>query len=74
MVLTIWLDKVFDERKKVQEQFEKLRFYIDNFKPTSEMEPNERDKMTQFLNQAYECHLNLIEERPTVGLSNKKIF
>lgn len=68
MILTLWLDKVFDERKNVQEQFQKLRFYINNFKPMAEMEHNEREKMEVFLNQASQCHLDLTESKPTVPI------
>lgn len=74
MVLTLWLDKVFEERENVQKQFQKLRFYIDNFKPTAEMQHNDREKMLTFLNQAYECHLNLTETKPTVGIGNLGFF
>lgn len=56
-VLTLWMDKVLEERENVQETFASLRFYIDNFKPITEIKPEHLDKMQRFLNQAYECHL-----------------
>lgn len=62
-VLTLWMDKLLEERENVQETFEKLRFYIDNFKPITEIEPEHRDKMLRFLNQAYECHLKVKSDK-----------
>lgn len=59
MLLTVWLDKVFDERKNVEKEFGKLQFYIDKFKPIAEIEVKHREKMVRFLTQAYECHLNI---------------
>lgn len=56
-VLTLWMDKVIEERENVQEMFENLKFYIDNFKPVAQIDPEHRDKVLRFLNQAYECHL-----------------
>lgn len=53
------MDKVLEERENVQETFESLRFYIDNFKPITEIKPEHRDKMLKFLNHAYECHLKV---------------
>lgn len=49
------------ERKSVLEQFNKLKFYIENFKPLAEIDQNNREKMLQFLHQASECHLDLEE-------------
>lgn len=57
LVLTLWMDKVIEERENVQESFKSLRFYIDNFKAMAEIKPEHRDKMIKFLNHAYECHL-----------------
>lgn len=51
------MDKVIEERENVVEMFENLKFYIDNFKPVAQIDPEHRDKVLQFLNQAYECHL-----------------
>lgn len=51
------MDKVIEERANVQEMFENLKFYIDNFKPVAEIDEKHRDKVVRFLNQAYECHL-----------------
>lgn len=56
-VLTLWMDKVIEERENVQNMFESLRFYVEHFKPVSEIKHEHRDKMVKFLNQAYECHL-----------------
>lgn len=50
---------MFEERENVQKEFEKLQFYIDNFKPIAEIDSANRDKMQKFLTDAYECHLNL---------------
>lgn len=61
-VLTLWMDKVLEERENVQETFDSLRFYIDNFKPITEIKPEHRDKMLRFLNQAYECHLKVKDD------------
>lgn len=57
------MDKVIEERENVQRIFEKLRFYIDNFKPINEIKLEHRDKMLRFLNRAYECHLKVKTER-----------
>lgn len=57
LALTIWMDKVIEERENVRKMFDDLQFYIDNFKPISQIEAKHRDKMVKFLNQAYECHL-----------------
>lgn len=62
-MLTLWMDKVLEERENVQETFESLRFYIDNFKPITEIKPEHRDKMLRFLNQAYECHLKVKSDK-----------
>lgn len=62
-VLTLWMDKVLEERENVQEIFESLRFYIDNFKPITEIKPEHRDKMLRFLNHAYECHLKVKSDK-----------
>lgn len=62
-MLTLWMDKVIEERENVQRIFEKLQFYVDNFKPITEIKPEHRDKMQRFLNQAYECHLKVKNER-----------
>lgn len=62
-VLTLWMDKVLEERENVQQTFESLRFYIDNFKPITEIKPEHRDKMLRFLNQAYECHLKVKSDK-----------
>lgn len=56
-VLTLWMDRVIEERENVLEMFGNLRFYIDNFKPVTQIDPKHRDKVLKFLNQAYECHL-----------------
>lgn len=56
-VLTLWMDRVIEERENVRTMFENLRFYIDKFKPISQIDPDHRDKVHKFLNQAYECHL-----------------
>lgn len=53
------MDKVLEERENVQETFENLQFYIENFKPITEIEPEHRDKMQKFLDRAYECHLKV---------------
>lgn len=57
------MDKVIEERENVQRIFEKLRFYVDNFKPIDEIEPEHRDKMVRFVNQAYSCHLKKKTEK-----------
>lgn len=69
LLLTLWLDKVFDERKNVLEQFNKLKFYIANFKPLAEIDEGDRDKMLTFLHQASECHLDLEEFKVQVFYS-----
>lgn len=53
------MDKVIEERENVQKMFESLQFYIDNFKPMTEIKHEHRDRMLKFLNQAYECHLKV---------------
>lgn len=53
------MDKILEERENLQKTFEQFQFYIDNFKPISQIDPKHREKMQKFLNQAYECHLNL---------------
>lgn len=58
-VLTLWMDKLLEERDNVLETFQSLRFYIDNFKPVTEIKEEHREKMQKFLNQAYECHLKV---------------
>lgn len=63
LVLTLWMDKILEERENLQETFEKFQFYIDHFKPTAQIEPEYQEKMLTFLNRAYECHLNL-DEKP----------
>lgn len=56
-VLTMWIDRLIEERENVQKMFANLRFYIDNFKPITQIDPKHRGKVLTFLNQAYECHL-----------------
>lgn len=53
------MDKVIEERENVQNVFKDLRFYIDNFKPITQIDVEHRGKMIEFLNQAYECHLKV---------------
>lgn len=55
-----------NERKKVLQYFNKLKFYIDNFKPLAEIDDSDRDKMLAFLHQASECHLDLEESEDRV--------
>lgn len=57
LALTIWMDKVIEERENVHKMFDDLRFYIDNFMPITQIKAEHRDKMVNFLDQAYECHL-----------------
>lgn len=59
LILTIWMDKVLEERENVQKTFNDLRIYIDNFKPITQIKAENRDKMLKFLHQAYECHLKV---------------
>ncbi|XP_055320162.1 E3 ubiquitin-protein ligase SHPRH [Sitodiplosis mosellana] len=74
-VLTLWMDRVIEERKNVQKIFGNLRFYINNFKPITQIDPQHRGKVLKFLNQAYECHLknkNKQEEEEEQGPRRKK--
>lgn len=65
MVLTLWMDKVIEERENVQKQFTELRSFIDNFKPLAEIEHKAREKLLNFLNHAYDCHLHTLHENRT---------
>lgn len=67
--LTVWIDTVINERKRVLQYFNKLKFYIDNFKPLAEIDDSDRDKMQAFLHQASECHLDLEESEDRVFYS-----
>lgn len=57
LVLTLWMDKVIEERENVQQVFKELQFFIDNFKPITEIDASHRQRVQSFLNSAYECHL-----------------
>lgn len=59
MVLTLWMDKILEERENLQKTFENFQFYIDHFKPVAQIAPKHQEKVLSFLNRAYECHLDL---------------
>lgn len=56
------MDKVIEERESVVEMFKNLEFYIENFKPVSQIKPEHRDKVVKFLDSAYECHLKTAQK------------
>lgn len=65
-VLTLWMDRVLEERENVKKMFSNLRFYINNFKPIIQIDPEHRDKVLKFLHQAYECHLKKKDKQEEV--------
>lgn len=66
LVMTLWMDRVLEERENVKKMFDNLRFYIDNFKPITQIDPKHRDKVQKFLYQAYECHLKDMDKQQQV--------
>lgn len=57
-VLSIWLDKLNDERKNVYLLFEKLNYFINNLKPLSLLDDETSDRIQKLIKTAFECHLD----------------
>lgn len=60
VLLTTWLDKVVKQHNGIRATFDKLRLYIEHFKPIAEVDEQMRKKLTTFLDHTYSCHLYAI--------------
>lgn len=57
-VVGTWLDKVDEERKKVQKWFKKLDFLSTNLKPRSVLDPENLQRIDLLVKSAFDCHLD----------------
>lgn len=63
MLLTIWMDRINEERKNVQEAFDKLKFFVDNMRPAPELSDSTKQNIERLVTSAFQCHLDKTAEQ-----------
>lgn len=58
ILLTIWLDKIAEERLNVQKFFAKLKVFTNNIKPISKLDDSVRSSVERLIQSAFVCHLD----------------